>query len=49
VRLLDESRPPRHFSDYEVLADASKLPKGVRMLELDYWDEGRFANGWVGV
>jgi len=48
VRLLDEGRPPRHFSDYEVKAEASKLPKGVQMLELDYWDEARFESGWVG-
>lgn len=48
VRLLDESKPPRHFSDYEVVAEASKLPKGVQMLELDYWDEAKLASGWVG-
>lgn len=48
VRLLDESKPPRHFSDYEVVAEASKLPRGVQMLELDYWDEGKLETGWVG-
>jgi CRISPR-associated protein Csd2 len=42
VRRLDESRPPRRFADYEVLADPTRLPKGVRMLELDAWDEARF-------
>lgn len=49
IRLLDESKPPRHFSDYEVKAETNKLPKGVQMLELDSWDETKFASGWVGV
>ncbi|PZA07708.1 MULTISPECIES: type I-C CRISPR-associated protein Cas7/Csd2 [unclassified Meiothermus] len=48
VRRLDESRPPRRFADYEVQADPARLPKGVRMLELDYWDEAKFETGWVG-
>jgi len=48
ISLNDESKPPRHFSDYEVKAEASKLPKGVQMLELDYWDEGKYFSGWVG-
>jgi CRISPR-associated protein Csd2 len=47
VRLLDESKPPRRFSDYEVKADPTRLPKGVRMLELDQWDEERF-DAWIG-
>jgi CRISPR-associated protein Csd2 len=48
VRRLDESRPPRRFADYEVLADPTRLPKGVRMLELDAWDEAKFETGWIG-
>ncbi|MDW8091397.1 MAG: type I-C CRISPR-associated protein Cas7/Csd2 [Meiothermus sp.] len=47
VRLLDESKPPRRFADYEVKADPAKLPKGVRMLELDAWDEATF-DDWMG-
>jgi len=48
VRLLDESRPPRRFADYEVKADPSQLPKGVQMLELDAWDEEKYRSGWIG-
>ncbi|MBF6593302.1 MAG: type I-C CRISPR-associated protein Cas7/Csd2 [Thermaceae bacterium] len=48
IHLSDQSKPPRHFSDYEVVAEASKLPRGVQMLELDYWDEGKLETGWVG-
>lgn len=48
IRLHDESKPPRHFSDYKLQAETSKLPRGVQMLELDYWDEAKFASGWVG-
>ncbi|GIW37724.1 MAG: type I-C CRISPR-associated protein Cas7/Csd2 [Meiothermus sp.] len=47
VQRLDESKPPRRFGDYEVKADSQKLPKGVRMLELDAWDEARF-DRWMG-
>ncbi|GIW24903.1 type I-C CRISPR-associated protein Cas7/Csd2 [Meiothermus sp.] len=47
ARLLDEGKPPRRFADYEVKADPAKLPKGVRMLELDAWDEARF-DTWMG-
>lgn len=47
VRRLDESKPPRRFADYEVKADPQKLPKGVRMLELNQWDEERF-DVWLG-
>ncbi len=47
VRRLDESKPPRSFADYQIVADPQKLPKGVVMLELDQWDEERF-NGWMG-
>lgn len=47
ARLLDETRPPRRFADYEVKADPERLPKGVRMLELDQWDEERF-DAWMG-
>ncbi|MFN3346945.1 MAG: type I CRISPR-associated protein Cas7, partial [Candidatus Bipolaricaulaceae bacterium] len=47
VRLLDESKPPRRFADYEVKADPGRLPRGVRMLELDQWDEERF-DAWMG-
>lgn len=46
IQLKDQSKPPRHFSDYSVTAEASKLPRGVQMLELDYWDEDRWANDW---
>ncbi len=48
VRRKDESRPPRAFSDYEVRAEASRLPKGVLMLELEAWDAERYQNGWIG-
>lgn len=46
LHLKDESKPARSFSDYEFVADASKLPKGVQMLDLDYWDEDKFSSGW---
>lgn len=46
VQLKDQTKAPRVFADYEVKADASKLPKGVAMLDLDYWDEGKYKTGW---
>lgn len=49
VRRKDTSRPPRSFSDYEVLADPARLPRGVAMLELSEWDPERYRTGWVGV
>jgi CRISPR-associated protein Csd2 len=48
IGLRDENRPPRHFSDYLVVVDAHKLPKGVQLLELDSWDEASFEKNWVG-
>jgi CRISPR-associated protein Csd2 len=42
VRRLDESKPPRSFADYQIMADPQKLPKGVVMLELDEWNEEKF-------
>lgn len=39
VRRRDPSRPPRSFADHKVVADPSKLPRGVWMLELDSWDQ----------
>jgi CRISPR-associated protein Csd2 len=47
VRRLDESKPPRSFADYQIMADPQKLPKGVVMLELDQWDEEKF-DAWMG-
>lgn len=49
VRRKDTGHPPRSFSDYEVLADPARLPKGVAMLELFEWDPERYRTGWVGV
>ena len=47
VRRLDESKPPRSFADYQIVADPQKLPKGVVMLELDEWNEEKF-DAWMG-
>ena len=47
VRRLDESKPPRSFADYQIMADPQKLPKGVVMLELDEWNEEKF-DAWMG-
>ncbi|MDT7919835.1 MAG: type I-C CRISPR-associated protein Cas7/Csd2 [Meiothermus sp.] len=47
VRRLDESKPPRSFADYQIMADPQKLPKGVVMLELGEWDEEKF-DAWMG-
>jgi CRISPR-associated protein Csd2 len=44
---MDESKPPRSFADYQIVADPQKLPKGVVMLELDQWDEEKF-DAWMG-
>jgi len=46
VRRLDESKPPRSFADYQIVADPQKLPKGVVMLELDEWNEEKF-DAWM--
>jgi CRISPR-associated protein Csd2 len=46
VRRLDESKPPRSFADYQIMADPQKLPKGVVMLELDEWNEEKF-DAWM--
>jgi CRISPR-associated protein Csd2 len=48
IELKDKTKAPRAFNDYSVQTDASKLPKGVQMLELDYWDASSLENGWKG-
>ena len=48
IELKDKTKAPRLFNDYSVQTDASKLPKGVQMLELDYWDASALENGWKG-
>jgi CRISPR-associated protein Csd2 len=47
VNRLDQSLPPRHFKDYEVRVDLSKLPRGVELLELKEWDQEAFKSGWM--
>ena len=34
VRLKDDTKPPRAFSDYEVSIDKENLPKGVELIEM---------------
>jgi CRISPR-associated protein Csd2 len=46
IQLLDKNKEPRACADYEITVDKSKLPKGVQLLDLDTWDEGKYANGW---
>jgi CRISPR-associated protein Csd2 len=46
IQLLDKNKEPRACADYEITVDKSKLPKGVQLLDLDMWDEGKYANGW---
>ncbi len=48
IELKDKTKAPRQFNDYSVQTDTSKLPKGVQMLELDYWDASALENGWKG-
>lgn len=46
VKAKDEGRSARHFSDYEVSVDLSKLPVGVELLDLDMWDAQKYRTGW---
>jgi CRISPR-associated protein Csd2 len=46
IQLLDKNKEPRACADYEITVDKSKLPKGVQFLDLDMWDEGKYATGW---
>jgi CRISPR-associated protein Csd2 len=46
IQLLDKNKEPRACADYEITVDKSKLPKGVQLLDLDMWDEGKYATGW---
>ena len=33
VKLLDASKPPRRFSDYQIVLNRDRLPRGVEMIE----------------
>lgn len=46
VSRKDQDKPARHFGDYDIQVDLSKLPAGVELLDLEMWDEEQFANGW---
>ena len=46
VTLNDPNKSPRAYSDYKITTDATKLPRGVEMLELEYWDAGALQSGW---
>ncbi len=46
IELNDKTKAPRVFNDYKVQTDASKLPQGVQMLELEYWDANALKTGW---
>jgi CRISPR-associated protein Csd2 len=46
IELKDKTKAPRVFNDYAVQTDASKLPQGVQMLELEYWDKDALKTGW---
>lgn len=47
ITLRDKDKAPRACSDYDIYADASKLPKGVQMLDLEMWDADKLETGWV--
>lgn len=46
VRQRDETKPARSINDYEIHADAAKLPRGVAMLDLETWDASALETGW---
>lgn len=46
IKLKDEGKPARRYSDYEVEADLAKLPLGVELLDLDAWSEDAYQNEW---
>lgn len=46
VKLKDDGKPARRFSDYQVTVNTAALPAGVELLDLDNWDESEYQNGW---
>ena len=39
VKRLNDQKPPRRYADYSVVVDKELLPRGVEMLDMDFWDE----------
>jgi CRISPR-associated protein Csd2 len=46
IRLHDETRAPRQYSDYAVSVDSQKLPVGVNLLDLEKWDSSTSQDAW---
>jgi CRISPR-associated protein Csd2 len=46
INLLDKTKEPRAYTDYEIIADKTKLPKGVQMLDFDMWDKHKYETAW---
>jgi CRISPR-associated protein Csd2 len=46
IERIDPTVPPRAFSHYRVTVDSSRLPSGVEVLDLEYWDAGKAESGW---
>ena len=46
VALKDEMIAPRHFADYTVTVDKNRLPKGVAMLDAEYWNPDHLEQSW---
>lgn len=46
IQRRNPGAPPRSFSDYEVMVDASHLPAGVQLLDLEFWDPAQVSTGW---
>ena len=44
ITRTDTSKPPRAYADYQVNVDISKIPIGIEMLDLEYWDETAIDN-----
>lgn len=42
ITLKNEGQPPRSIDDYDIQVDASALPAGVELLDLDLWDSTKF-------
>jgi CRISPR-associated protein Csd2 len=46
IERINPEVPPRAFSHYKVTVDKSRLPAGVQLLDLDYWEAAKIESGW---
>jgi CRISPR-associated protein Csd2 len=46
VTLKDETSAPRQFADYTITVDKDRLPKGVAMLNEEYWHSENLEHLW---